>query len=64
MLELIFHADARFTDTFMMTFKSFATIDQVFDSLVERYNMQPPEGLTPEQLTEWTRVKKTPIRLR
>ena len=48
----------------MMTFKSFATIDLVFDSLVERYNMQPPEGLTPEQLAEWTRVKKTPIRLR
>lgn len=47
-----------------MTFKSFATIDQVFDMLVERYNIQPPEDLTPEQLAEWTRVKKTPIRLR
>jgi son of sevenless len=47
-----------------MTFKSFSTIDQVFDLLVERYNMQPPEGLMPDQLTEWTRVKKTPIRLR
>lgn len=48
----------------MMTFKSFSTIDQVFDMLVERYNIQPPEGLTPDQFAEWTRVKRTPIRLR
>ncbi|KIM23625.1 hypothetical protein M408DRAFT_252373 [Serendipita vermifera MAFF 305830] len=48
----------------MITFKTFATIDLVFDLLIERYDIQPPKGLTPEQLFEWTRVKKTPIRLR
>ncbi|PVF94083.1 hypothetical protein CPB86DRAFT_65440 [Serendipita vermifera] len=57
-------SDARFNETFMMTFKSFATIDQVFDMLVERYNIKPPEDLTPEQLQEWTTAKKTLIRLR
>ncbi|KAG8784158.1 hypothetical protein FRC15_003915 [Serendipita sp. 397] len=57
-------SDAKFNDTFMMTFKSFASVDQVFDMLVERYNIQPPEGLNPTQLMEWTSQKKTPIRLR
>ncbi|CAG8654839.1 12140_t:CDS:2, partial [Acaulospora colombiana] len=57
-------SDARFNETFMMTFKSFATIDQVFDMLVERYNITPPEGLTPEQLQEWMTAKKNLIRLR
>jgi son of sevenless len=56
--------DARFNNTFMMTFKSFSNFDQVFDMLVERYNIQPPEGLNPDQFAEWTRVKRTPIRLR
>lgn len=56
--------DARFNNTFMMTFKSFATIDKVFDMLVERYNIQPPEGLSQAELEEWTTEKKTPIKLR
>ncbi len=48
----------------MMTFKSFATIDQVFDMLVERYNIQPPEGLSQSEIEDWAKQKKTPIKLR
>jgi hypothetical protein len=57
-------ADAKFNDTFMMTFKSFSSVDEVFDMLVARFNIQPPDALTPEQLDEWKKVKKAPIRLR
>lgn len=57
-------ADAKFNDTFMMTFKSFSSVDEVFDMLVARFNIQPPDALTPEQLEEWKKIKKTPIRLR
>lgn len=57
-------ADAKFNDTFMMTFKSFSSVDEVFDMLVARFNIQPPDGLTPEQLEEWKKIKKAPIRLR
>ena len=47
-----------------MTFKSFSSVDEVFDMLVARFNIQPPDGLTPEQLEEWKKIKKAPIRLR
>lgn len=57
-------ADAKYNDTFMMTFKSFSSVDEVFDMLVARFNIQPPEGVTPEQLEEWKKIKKAPIRLR
>ena len=47
-----------------MTFKSFATPDEVFEQLVLRFNIAAPEGLTPEQLKEWTDSKQAFIRIR
>jgi son of sevenless-like protein len=48
----------------MTTFKTFTTVDEVFDALVGRFNIKPLVGLTPKQLHKWEKVKKTPVRLR
>ncbi|CAG8638136.1 13751_t:CDS:2, partial [Acaulospora colombiana] len=56
--------DEQFEETFIMTFKTFATIDQVVDRLVERYHIQPPALLEPKQLQEWKINQETPIHLR
>ncbi|KAG9121303.1 hypothetical protein FRC07_002781 [Ceratobasidium sp. 392] len=47
-----------FIDSFLMTYKSFVTIEELFRLLVERYRISPPEGLTPQELEEWTEKKQ------
>lgn len=48
----------------MATFRSFATIDQVFDMLIQRYNIQPPQYLSTDQLSEWTETVRIPTQSR
>lgn len=48
----------------MMTFKSFATVAEIFDELVARFNILPPEGLNEQEYAEWVKVKQEPIRMR
>ena len=48
----------------MITFKSFMTLDELFDLLVQRFWIQPPESLTPAELEDWTKQKQVMIRLR
>ncbi|KAI0689705.1 ras guanine nucleotide exchange factor domain-containing protein [Cytidiella melzeri] len=57
-------ADAQFGKNFLITFKSFMTLDELFDLLVQRFWIEPPENLTPEELEDWTKQKQTSIRLR
>jgi son of sevenless len=40
------------------------TLDELFDLLVERFWIEPPDNLAPEELEDWTRQKQTSIRLR
>ena len=47
-----------------MTYKSFTTLNELFDLLVKRYRIQPPDGLKPKELEEWKNVKQYHIRLR
>ncbi|KAG9035607.1 hypothetical protein FRB95_011013 [Tulasnella sp. JGI-2019a] len=63
-LTLHTHRDAVFIDTFLITFKSFTTVDELFDMLVDRFNIPEPQGLTAEERTEWVNKKLTPIRFR
>ncbi|KAG8691484.1 hypothetical protein FRC11_002957 [Ceratobasidium sp. 423] len=56
--------DATFIDAFLMTYKSFTTIKELFQLLVERFRIQPPEGLTPSELDDWTERKQKPARVR
>lgn len=48
----------------MMTFKSFATIQEIFDLLVARFETEPPEGLTEVEQADWKQQKQEPIRAR
>ena len=48
----------------MITFKSFMSLDELFDLLVQRFWIEPPPNLTPEELEDWTKQKQVMIRLR
>lgn len=56
--------DPTFNSTFLMTYRSFATAEEVLNLLIRRYQLQPPPGLTPEQLKDWAERKQKPVKLR
>jgi son of sevenless-like protein len=56
--------DSNFIATFLLTYRSFCSTDDFFDMLVKRFMIQPPEGLTHEELEVWQEKKQTPVRLR
>ncbi|KAF4617443.1 hypothetical protein D9613_005997 [Agrocybe pediades] len=58
------HLDTSFIKAFLMTFKSFTTLDELFDLLVARFRIQPPENLTPAELEEWGKLKQHVIQVR
>lgn len=47
-----------------MTFKSFTTLDELFDVLVERFRIQPPPGLSLAEHEDWVRLKQHIIQMR
>lgn len=47
-----------------MTFKSFMTLDELFNLLVERFWIQPPPDLDSHELEDWRRHKQNIIRMR
>ncbi|KZV81038.1 ras GEF [Exidia glandulosa HHB12029] len=63
-LTLHEHRDAMFIDTFMLTFKSFATPDEVLDLLIQRFFIQPPDGLSDAQFNLWAEKKQKVVQLR
>lgn len=67
LLQSLIHAfftDPTFNSTFLMTYRSFATADEVLALLIQRYQLQPPPDLTPDQLTDWAERKQKPVKLR
>ncbi|KAM6494104.1 Ras guanine nucleotide exchange factor domain containing protein [Amanita muscaria] len=56
--------DTSYSKTFLLTFKSFTTADELFDLLVARFRIQPPANLTPEELPEWEKLKQRVIQIR
>ncbi|CAN8096899.1 unnamed protein product [Discula destructiva] len=56
--------DANFNNTFLLTYRSFTTARELFELLVHRFGIQPPEGLTPADFEVWRGRKQSPIRFR
>ncbi|CDO76099.1 hypothetical protein BN946_scf184649.g25 [Trametes cinnabarina] len=56
--------DPTFIKNFLMTFKSFMTVDELFELLTKRFWVTPPPGLKPHEFEEWTRLKQQVIQLR
>lgn len=56
--------DASFNNTFLLTYRSFTTAQELFEMLVDRFMIQPPPGLTPDEFQLWTDRKQKPIRFR
>lgn len=59
-----FLADRVYAEAFLMTFKSFTTVDELLDLLIARFRIQPPEGLTPAEREEWAKLKQHIIQIR
>jgi son of sevenless-like protein len=62
--ELTRGVDPKFTRAFLMTFKSFMTLGDLFDHLVNRFWIQPPPNLDSQELGEWKHYKQNIIRIR
>ncbi|KAG9315529.1 ras guanine nucleotide exchange factor domain-containing protein [Chiua virens] len=58
------YADSNYTRAFLMTFKSFMTLDELFNLLVDRFWIQPPPNLNSKELEEWRYNKQNIIRIR
>ena len=56
--------DPKFVRNFLLTFKSFMTLQEFFDLLVERFWMQPPPNLGFGELEEWKKLKQYVVRMR
>ncbi|KAG1743304.1 ras guanine nucleotide exchange factor domain-containing protein [Suillus paluster] len=57
-------SDPTFIKTFLMTYKSFTTLDDFFDHLVRRFRIQTPEGLSLTESEEWRKLKQHIIQMR
>ncbi|KAI8890854.1 ras GEF [Backusella circina FSU 941] len=58
------YLDMNFNNTFLLTYRSFCSSRELLELLQARYNIQPPEGLTSEELDIWISKKQKLIRLR
>ncbi|KAF8208737.1 ras guanine nucleotide exchange factor domain-containing protein [Mycena galopus ATCC 62051] len=56
--------DPTFIKAFLMTFKSFTTVDDLFDLLVQRFWIQPPPKLTQAERENWGKLKQHVIQAR
>ncbi|KAI0393975.1 ras GEF [Xylariaceae sp. FL0594] len=56
--------DSNFNNTFLLTYRSFTTARELFQLLVQRFSIQPPEGLQASEYDTWRDRKQKPIRFR
>jgi son of sevenless-like protein len=56
--------DPTFIKTYLMTYKSFTNLDELFDLLTKRFRIQPPDNLNPQELEEWGKLKQHVIQMR
>ncbi len=47
-----------------MTFKSFTNLDELFDLLVARFEIKPPDGLTHLEYEDWKIKLQARVRIR
>ncbi|TFY81918.1 hypothetical protein EWM64_g2092 [Hericium alpestre] len=58
------YSDTTFNKAFLLTYKSFTDTNTLFDLLVQRFWIKPPDKLNPQELEEWTKLKQNIIRMR
>ncbi|KAG5367473.1 Cell division control protein 25 [Yarrowia sp. C11] len=56
--------DSSFNSTMLLTFRTFMTPHMLLELLIQRFTIQPPEGLTAEEFDLWESKKQRPIRIR
>lgn len=56
--------DSSFNNTFLLTYRSFTSARELFELLVQRFQIQPPEGMAPNDYDTWRDRKQKPIRFR
>jgi son of sevenless len=56
--------DSSFNNTFLLTYRSFTSARELFELLVKRFNIQPPEGLNQGEYEQWRDRKQKLIRFR
>eukprot|EP00118_Oscarella_pearsei_P006671 m.30598 g.30598 ORF g.30598 m.30598 type:complete len:1351 (+) comp31366_c1_seq1:143-4195(+) len=66
MRRLTYHkvVDTDFTDDFLLTFHAFTTPNVLMNTLISRYNLRAPEGLTSDEQIQVYAEVMIPIRLR
>ncbi|KFA63454.1 hypothetical protein S40285_00404 [Stachybotrys chlorohalonatus IBT 40285] len=56
--------DSNFNNTFLLTYRSFTSARELFELLIKRFQIQPPEGLSPQDYEVWHSRKQKFIRVR
>ncbi|KAH7127705.1 ras guanine nucleotide exchange factor domain-containing protein [Dactylonectria macrodidyma] len=56
--------DSNFNNTFLLTYRSFTSARELFELLVKRFGIQPPEGLNQPEFEAWRDRKQKLIRFR
>ncbi|KAI6245609.1 Cell division control protein 25 [Erysiphe necator] len=56
--------DSNFNNTFLLTYRSFTTARELFGLLVQRFQIQPPSGISQSDYEIWRDRKQRPIRFR
>ncbi|KAF4984691.1 hypothetical protein FDECE_17039 [Fusarium decemcellulare] len=56
--------DSNFNNTFLLTYRSFTSARELFELLVKRFGIQPPEGLSQTDYELWRDRKQKLIRFR
>lgn len=56
--------DAPFNNTFLLTYRSFTSADELFQMLVKRFSIQPPRGISEDDYKTWVEKKQKLIRFR
>lgn len=64
LVSYFYYLDTTFSKAFLMTYKSFTTLDELFDLLVARFRIQPPDNLTQSEREEWVKLKQHVIQMR
>jgi son of sevenless-like protein len=54
--------DPNFNNTFLLNYQSFTTAQELFALLVQRFQIERPEGLGQQDVEVWQNLKQTPIR--
>ncbi|KAI8969091.1 ras guanine nucleotide exchange factor domain-containing protein [Mycotypha africana] len=56
--------DSKFNTTFLLTYRSFCTTEELFHELFSRYQLAPPDGLSTDEVDIWKERKLKLVRLR